>query len=346
MPYGIPAFAESYPRRPVGCRSRGRWCTLSLVSDQPSIVVLSGKDAYLRETARRRVVSRIVGEADPQLCVMDFDADAELSTVFDELRTLPFLAPHRVVIVHEAEAFITAHRQALENYLDKPAGNGTLILEAGSFPKNTRLAKKLPQAGGEIIDCSSPSGANLLRWIRDAAGEREIKLQADAANLLAEWVGEDLASLSTELDKLRCYVGAGGTVTARNVADLACNVAGPEAFALVNAIVAADPAGALKTLNAALSARGAEFALLGQLSWHVRRALQAAQAIRAGTPANAALKAAKVFYGQREFQTMLQRRGVRKLQQDARRLLAADLGMKSGLKPHQAMQQLVMELCT
>jgi DNA polymerase III subunit delta len=316
------------------------------MSEHPTLVVLSGKDEHLREAARRRIVAEIVGDADPQLCAVTFDADTELSAVLDELRTLPFLAPHRVVILHEAEAFITAHRQALENYLDKPAEHGTLILGAGSFPKNTRLAKKVPQVGGRIVDCSSPSGADLMRWIRDAAGERDMKLKPEAVTLLAEFVGEDLATLSRELDKLRCYVGPGGTVDTRAVADLVCDIAGPESFALVNAIVAGDPKAALKTLHAAMTSRGAEFAILGQLAWHVRRAVQVAQAVRSGDNPNAAMKSARVFFGQREFLAMLKRRGLRKLQQDTRRLLAADLGMKSGLKPHQAMQQLVMELCT
>ncbi|MBN1941872.1 MAG: DNA polymerase III subunit delta [Phycisphaerae bacterium] len=308
------------------------------------IYVLHGKDAHLRDEARRRIVSLAVGDADPQVCVSSFDADTELAAVLDELRTLPFLAPRRVVIVREAESFVTANREALEKYFDAPAASATLILEVGAWPGNTKLAKKLNPAG-ELVECTSPEGPKLLNWIRSAVQARGKTIAPDAAGLLAEWIGPSLTLLSGELDKVVTYIGERPAVTARDVAAVVTAVAGPEAFAVTNAITRGDAKSALRATTAALRTRGAEFALLGQIAWHVRRALQAAQGVAAGQSPAAAMKAARVFYGQREFQDMLRKRGLKKLQADARRLLKTDLGMKTGTNPLPAMQQLVIELC-
>jgi DNA polymerase-3 subunit delta len=308
------------------------------------IYVLNGKDAHLRDEARRRVVARAIGDADPQLCVASFDAAVELVDVLDELRTLPFLAPHRVVIVREAETFISANREALESYFDAPVATASLILETGSWPGNTKLAKKLKTVG-ELIECASPEGPKLLGWIREEVQRRGKTVAPDAAGLLAEWIGPNLTILSNELDKVVTCIGDQPAITARDVAAVVTATAGPEAFAVTNALTNGNAKAALQATASALQTRGAEFALLGQIAWHVRRALQAAQDIAAGQSPAAAMKTARVFYGQREFQAMLRRRSLKQLQADVRRLLKADLGMKTGLAPLPAMQQLVIELC-
>ena len=308
------------------------------------IYVLCGKDAYLRDEARRRIVADVIGQADPQLCLSRFDADAQPVDVFDELRTLPFLAPRRVVIVRDAESFVSANREALEKYFDAPPEAATLILIVSTWPSNTKLAKKLKKIG-ELVKCTSPEGRELIAWIRNAARQREKNIDSEAANLLAEWIGENLTALNSELDKLALFLGERDSISAGDVASVVTATASPEAFAVINAITAGNATAALKATTAALAVRGAEFALIGQIAWHVRRALRVAQAAAAGQNILSAMQAGKVFYGKQEFQAMIRRRPARKLQADMRKLIAADLGMKSGLGAKPAMQQLVIELC-
>ena len=66
----------------------------------------------------------------------------ELSEVLDELRTLPFLAEKRVVVLKDADKFVSEHRAALENYFDEPSKTGVLILTVEKWMKTTKLAKK------------------------------------------------------------------------------------------------------------------------------------------------------------------------------------------------------------
>ena len=312
--------------------------------DTKPVYVLSGKDLRLRDEARQRIVSQIIGDSDPQLCLGTFDSTAELVDVLDELRTLPFLAPHRVVIVRNADAFISANRVALEKYLDAPAASGTLILMVDSLDSRTRLAKKIPTVG-EVIDCSTPTGPQLVSWICDYVIKAGKQIDRSTASLLVQFAGENLAMLTNELDKLLAYTADRPAITSADLTKIVTATHAPEAFELSNAITRSDLKAALTVLASVLSTRGAEFMLLGELAWHIRRALQVQQRIEAGENPQSAMKAARVFYGQREFMDMLKRRPRAKLQTDMRRLIAADLGMKSGLGPKPAMQQLVTELC-
>ena len=51
-----------------------------------------------------------------------------LADVLDELFTLPFFSRRRLVIVEEADTFVTKHRKDLEAYVQAPSTSGTLVL--------------------------------------------------------------------------------------------------------------------------------------------------------------------------------------------------------------------------
>lgn len=308
------------------------------------VYVLHGHDAFLRDENRREIVSRIVGQADPQTCVVTFDASAEPADVFDELRTLPFLAERRVVIIREADAFVSAHRKALESYLEAPTRTASLILTVLIWRKNTNLAKLVARIG-QVRDCSADGKTSLRSWLSGAAKKRDKKLARAAAELLAQWVGGDLAALDGEIEKLSLYVGGRETITPEDVSRLVIASAGPADFALTNAITAGDAEAALRALSGMLVRRGNEFKTIGMIAWHLRRAIQASRAIAAGVPASKAIP--PMPYRQRdEFSAFLRRRGLPALEGDFRKLLQADLGMKSGVKPTSALQQLVVALCS
>jgi len=280
------------------------------------VYVLHGKDGHLKLENRNRLVSMITEDGDPQMCLRVFEGEVELIDVLDELRTLPFLAPHRVVVVREADGFVQKNREALEKYLENPAEKGTLILAVDSWNKNTKLSKKVDSVG-QAIACSSPQGGELISWIKQEAAKYGKKIKPDAATALVGTIGNDLSSLRSELEKLCSYTGDSESISAEDVGSVVNGTIPPEAFELVNAIGAGNVKKAMELLHAALSTRGAEFMVLGQLAWHVRRQ--------------------KPNQG---------RRSAKKLQSDMRNILQADIGMKSGLDPRDSLQLLVVRLCT
>ena len=308
------------------------------------VYVLFGDDAFLRDAARKEIVASLIGDADPQVCVASFDATAELADVLDALRTLPLLAPHRAVIVRDADAFVAAYREQIEKYLKAPSDTASLILIVSSWPRNARLHKIVNQCG-RAIDCGVPERGDLGKFLRDAAGRRDKKISPAAADLLQQWIERDLAALTAEIEKLSLYVGERETILPEDVSAVVSATAGPGAFALTNALTAGDGRKALESLDGMLTTRGEEFKVLGMIGWHLRKAMRVQQLIAQGSSPDAALRTCRVFYGKREFLSMLQRRPAAVLQNDFRRMIRADLGMKSGAIPVAALQQLVMALC-
>jgi len=313
--------------------------------DCKPVYVLKGPDAFLRDAYRKEVMDAVVADGDPRWCVTVVDAEVGLADVLDALRTPPFLSPRRLVIVEDADAFVAGNRPALETYLEAPATSGVLLLCVSSWAGTTRLAKRVAKIG-RVYDCTAPDARRLPEWLRKAFGKRGKTIDRPAAALLAEMVGEDLGALNSEVDKLTAYVGDRDRVTPADVEAIVPSTAGPRAFALSNAITAQDPPAALRALDEAVARRGDEFKTLGGLRWHLRRALAVQQKIAGGVGPQAALRDAKVYYGQREFLEMLRRRPLATLQEDFRRLLRCDLALKSGTEPTGALRDLVLALTT
>ena len=309
------------------------------------IYVLYGTDAYLRDAHRQEILTATLGDADPQTCVAVYEADAELAQVLDDLRTLPFLAPRRAVVLRDADAFVSAHRDALEKYCQAPVETATLILQVSSWPKNTRLYKIIAGVG-EAIECSLPEKSNLRSFLNDAAKKRGKKIAPDAAELLTEWIGRDLAALDSELEKLSLYTSQRDTITLADVSALVTSTTGPAAFALADALTAGEPRAALAALGGMLTTRGDEFKTFGMIAWHLRRVMRASQMIAAGKSTDAAMKAARVFYNKPKFVQLLKRRPGAKLIGDFRKLLATDRAMKTGTPAPAALQDLVIGLCS
>lgn len=313
--------------------------------DPKPVYVMYGSDAFLRDETRRTLIAEIIANADPQTALANFDATAELSQVLDELRTLPFLAPRRAVIVSDADAFVSAYRESLEKYLQSPSKASSLILIVSSWPKTTRLYKLVSKIG-KAIDCTAPDERKLLAWIRNAAQKRHKKISPETGELLLAWRGADMAALDGELEKLSLYVGKRESITADDVSTLVTATAGPVAFALTNTVTRGKIPAALEALSRSITRRGEEFKILGMLGWYLRKALHAQQLIQSGMPPGQACKTAGVFYQQRDFLDMLRRRSVRVLQDDFRKLLSADLWLKTGADPTTVLQELIVALCS
>src|SRR5262249_35864101 len=133
----------------------------------------------------------------------------------DELATLPFLSSRRLVVIDNADPFVTNYRSQLEKYVTQPAATGVLVLDVKTWPATTRLAKLLADT---TISCKAPSAAKLPAWCGDWAKSKHGKpLSVPAAQLLVDLVGSDMGQLDQELGKLAAYVGQAPKIDVEDV---------------------------------------------------------------------------------------------------------------------------------
>src|SRR4029078_5668307 len=125
-------------------------------SDLPPVVVLHGSARYLMRAALAKIVGQVLGEkgGDDELGFARFGgSEADLKTIIDELSTISMWGDRRVIAVDDADSFVSDNRSGLAKYIEKPARKSVLVLIVKSWPKNTRLAKRIAQIGLDL-ECS------------------------------------------------------------------------------------------------------------------------------------------------------------------------------------------------
>lgn len=172
----------------------------------PGVVVLSGSQRHLKHAALTILKQQVI--ADDEAAMTQFKGtEADLQSVSDELRTVSMWGDRRLVLVENADDFVTKYRPALEKLTDKPAKKSVLVIDVNSFPKTTRLYKQVAAKGLEI-DCSDLKGPQLSKWVQETASSvYGSSITREASALLIELVGTGMGMLDTELAKLASYVG-------------------------------------------------------------------------------------------------------------------------------------------
>ena len=221
----------------------------------PAVVALYGDETFLKRLALEALKQRIGGKGEAEYSVTELAGpQATPRDVFDELSTLSlFGGGRRVVVIDEADKFVTEYRPQLEDYVAKPSKAGVLILDVDTWPSNTRLYKAVA-ATGLNLECKPPAGAALVKWLVAWAKNRHrAKLETDAAESLVDLVGAELGLLDQELAKLASaagerpigvelvdqYVGTWRTKTAWEMIDDIVEGRAPQAIKQLDKLIAA-----------------------------------------------------------------------------------------------------------
>lgn len=311
------------------------------------VFALAGDDDFLKRHTRERIVSSLLGDTDPAFAVSVYPGDKlDFSTVRNDLDTLPFLGPCRVVVVENADPFVTTHRAALEKYVTQPSSAGVLVLDVKTFPENTKLAKALPDAAK--INCKAPAMHKLAGWcVEWAKATHGKKLAPDAAELLVELVGPAMGQLDQELGKLAVAAGGRAGITAEDVDSLVGRSKAADVFRIMDAVGEGRAGEALSILEELFAEGEDPMALLGPLTWQLRQLALVGRLISEGQALGPAMGAAKVPPFRRQgFERQLRHLGMRRLGMLTDWLVEINLGLKGGnaLPERVQVERLVVKL--
>ncbi len=177
--------------------------TMDFTGDE-RVVALHGKEPLLIDGAQRKLGEALASAKGVEVDVIRFDgsqAALTLAEVLDELRSFGLMMQHKLVVVADADKFVTDHREALERYAESPAEQATLVLKPGKWNKAWRLHKAITKVG-RVVECSATPGG-VKQWVRNRAKqEHGCDIAPAAADLLIERIGHNLGRLDGELGKL------------------------------------------------------------------------------------------------------------------------------------------------
>ncbi len=309
---------------------------LAKPSDAPMCAVFGDED-FLRRQVLLALRGAVLGEEDAEISLTRFEGqEAALSDVLGELETMAmFGSGRRLVLVEQADAFVTEYRKELEDYAAHPLTTGVLVLELKTFPASTKL-HKLVLKTGLAVDANAPKGAALVRWLIDwAARHHAAEISHAAAELLVELTGPELGLLDQEVAKLALSTPPGKRVTPELVKQQVGTWRAKTAWEMLDAALDGKLPDALRQLDLLLGAGEQPLGVLGQISYTLRKLAAATRLILQGEATGRRVSVAQALeqsgmqaFVVRKTEPRLRRLGRQRGQRLYRWLLQADLDMK------------------
>lgn len=276
------------------------------------------------------------------------DAIVTPGLVTEAARTLPMIAPRRVVVVLQAERLFDPKKkrkgeeagddgdevagtlEALVDYFADPSPTTALAFlfsnpDGGKGPadiplaKNLKITKALVKAATLVVCTGLDGGKDPARWIEQQACAAGLAVDRPVIARLLQVSGSDPGRLRADVEKLLLFARGAPRLTLEHVAAISgAPEHHSEDWALVNAVQRGDVVSALRELKAELDDgdSGTPFRVLGQLGAAVRNP-------RSRTPFPS-----------------------RRVPEAVDALLRTDLALKSsGGDPQVLLERLVVELC-
>jgi DNA polymerase III delta subunit len=194
-------------------------------------------------------------------------------------RTLPMMAPRRIVTVLQAETLLMPKRESeaalraldqLEAFIKQPERQTVVVFVAATVDKRGRMYKLL-QKHATIVECGVLlDQADAERWVRTRVAAAGAELDPAAARLIAQRAGTDVKRLRADVDRLLLYALGQKSISADDVREVTGPAALQDDWAMTNAIEGGQASEALRQLALMLDAGAPAEKVLGQLGWVVR----------------------------------------------------------------------------
>jgi DNA polymerase III subunit delta len=243
-----------------------------------------GEDDFLKGQRTRELVDTAV---DPS--TRDFNLELRRGAELDAealdslLSTPPMLAERRVVVIRDVDKLKKDARRLLDQHLAHTAPDMLLVLVS---PAGVKADKGLAERA-VVVEFTPLTGERLEKWVTyHVEHELDRHITADAVSLLVEAVGDDLAQLAVELEKLASF--SDDTIDEAAVSAVVGVRKGETLGALLDAIAARDVNTALPLIAGVLQQPKMNAVLLGMHLTTQMLALAYGEAARArGVPTRA-----------------------------------------------------------
>ncbi|MEX2114002.1 MAG: DNA polymerase III subunit delta [Pirellulales bacterium] len=316
-----------------------------------SVCAIFGDESFLKRQVLAQIKAQVLAGEDADFSVTVFDGrEVAMRDVLDALATRALFGGGRhLVVVDEADEFVSQNRAALEDYVARSKSDSVLVLDVKQWASTTRLAKALAD-GGLQVECKFPPPARLAKWlIAWSKSHHHAVLDPAAAELLVESVEADMGLIDQELAKLAASAGPGGTILPELVSQSVVGWRTQTAWAMLDAALAGQSRGALVQLDHLLLSGYVPIALLAHIGASLRRFAAATRLIEQAEQARRriTLRSALADAGVKPFvlaraEEQLRRLGRPRARQLYGWLLEADLALK-GSSSSPARARLLLE---
>lgn len=183
------------------------------------VYFLHGEESFFMDKIAEIIENQVLSESEKSFNqTIFYGKDTESTAIVDTARRYPMMADRQVVILKEAQDMKTLVN--LQKYVERPTSSTILLIVHKHKKLDMRMAFAKALVKNAVVMESKPLYDNQIPdWIRNYLKEIQLMIDANAAELIAEYLGTDLGKIANELDKLRLNLPPNSTVNVKQVQD-------------------------------------------------------------------------------------------------------------------------------
>jgi DNA polymerase III subunit delta len=204
------------------------------------IYLLMGEEPFFIDLVSDKIEAKVLAESERDFNqTILYGRDTDVATIVSVAKRFPMMSEHQVVIVKEAQNL--KEIENLESYVKKPLDSTLLVIcyKYKTLDKRKSLYKTILK-GGVVMDSKKMYDDKLPGWISTYVKRHGYRIDDRSSQLLADHLGNDLAKIINEIQKVFISLPKGGEVTGKLIEQNIGISKDFNVFELQNALTAKD----------------------------------------------------------------------------------------------------------
>lgn len=166
------------------------------------VYILMGEEPFFMDRITDLLIENVLEESERDFNqIIMYGADADAAMIINAARRFPMMSKYQLIVVREAQ--LVRDIELLTNYVKKPLMSTVLVINYKY--KNLDRRKALATAtekSGVLFESKKIPDYKMPGFITSLMQQRSIVIDPKAAQMLSDFLGNDLSRLNKELDKL------------------------------------------------------------------------------------------------------------------------------------------------
>lgn len=184
------------------------------------IYLLTGEEPYYIDKISDFIEANILQEEEKEFnqTVM-YGRDVEIEDIVGAAKRFPMMAEKQVIIIKEAQ-YLSRTIDKLAAYAKNPQPSTVLVLnyKYNKIDKRKAVFKAI-RSSGLVYESKRLYENQVSDWIRRVLGGKNYQVEPKAAQMLVEFLGNDLSKINNELQKLITILPPQTIITPQHIED-------------------------------------------------------------------------------------------------------------------------------
>lgn len=166
------------------------------------VYVLMGEEPYFIDQITDLLIDNVVDEPEKDFNqVLLYGSDSDAAKIINAARRFPMMSEYQLVVVREAQQ--VRDIELLTNYVKNPLKSTVLVINYKYKKLDGRKSlSAATEATGILFESKKIPDYRMPGFITALLQQRSVSIEAKAAQMLSDFLGNDLNRLAKELDKL------------------------------------------------------------------------------------------------------------------------------------------------